>query len=31
LVERPPAPAGPTVATVAAAIDWIETTLFPRK
>jgi precorrin-6A/cobalt-precorrin-6A reductase len=31
LVERPPSPAGPTVATVAAAIDWIETTLFARK
>ena len=31
LVERPPSPAGPTVATVDAAIDWIETTLFARK
>ena len=31
LVERPTAPAGMTVATVDAAIRWIDTTLFARK
>lgn len=28
LVERPPAPAGPTVATIGEVVDWIEATLF---
>jgi precorrin-6A/cobalt-precorrin-6A reductase len=28
LVERPPQPSGPTVETVDAVVDWIETTLF---